>query len=100
MRSEKRPLRPASSPLPEPGTTVIDKDWAPRSIVPLCWNTKLPRLPKRQAPLVATMVVEVFSAMLVIAARRPDERKRMLDETKVMLRRYLEPFEDKVRSKR
>ena len=61
---------------------------------------KLPRLPKKQAPLVATMVVEVFSAMLVIAARRPDERKRMLDETKVMLRRYLEPFEDKVRSKR
>jgi AcrR family transcriptional regulator len=63
---------------------------------------KLPRLPKKQAPLVATMVVEVFSAMLVIAARRrePEERKRMLDETKVMLRRYLEPFEDKVRSKR
>lgn len=63
---------------------------------------KLPRLPKKQAPLVATMVVEVFSAMLVIAARRREggERKRMLDETKVMLRRYLAPFEDKVRSKR
>lgn len=61
---------------------------------------KLPRLPAKSRPLVATMVVEVFSAMLVISARRPTERSAMLEETKTLLRRYLEPYEEKVRSKR
>jgi AcrR family transcriptional regulator len=63
---------------------------------------KLPGLPPKMRPITATMVVEVFSAMLVISARRPDDRLAMLAETKTMLRRYLAPYETaapKVRSR-
>jgi AcrR family transcriptional regulator len=57
-------------------------------------GAKLPRLPPAMRPIVATMSVEVFSAMLVISARRgPEERQAMLAETKAMLRRYLAPWE-------
>jgi AcrR family transcriptional regulator len=58
---------------------------------------KLPRLPTRVRPIAATMVVEVFGAMLVVTARRPKDRKAMLQETKLMLRRYLEGYEGKPR---
>jgi len=56
---------------------------------------KLPRLPARMRPIVATMLVEVFSAMLVVSARRKSEseRRAMMAETKTLLRRYLEPYE-------
>lgn len=64
---------------------------------------KLPHLPARMRPIAATMIVEVFGAMLVVSARRPADRRAMLRETKLMLRRYLEPYEKPaaaVRSKR
>ncbi len=54
---------------------------------------KLPDMPPRMRPIAATMVVEVFGAMLVVSARRPAERRAMIQETKAMLRRYLEPWE-------
>jgi AcrR family transcriptional regulator len=56
-------------------------------------HSKLPGLPPRLRPITATMVVEVFSAMLVISARRPKDRLSMLEETKTLLRRYLAPYE-------
>jgi hypothetical protein len=38
------------------------------------------------------MIVEVISAMLFFAARRPGSDRAILEETKVMVRRYLEPY--------
>jgi AcrR family transcriptional regulator len=54
---------------------------------------KLPGMPARKRSIVATMVVEVFSAMLILAARRPSDAAAVVAETKAMLRRYLEPYE-------
>ncbi len=57
----------------------------------------LERISKKMAPaerrLVATMIVETISAMLIQAARRgPREGKAIMQETKVMMRRYLAPY--------
>ena len=50
--------------------------------------------PARRA-LVATVIVEVLSAMLFLAARRDHDAAEMIvAETKVLLRRYLEPYTD------
>jgi hypothetical protein len=44
------------------------------------------------------MVVEVITAMLFVVSRRPTHISRaLLDETKVMLRRYIEPYVDRRR---
>jgi AcrR family transcriptional regulator len=52
-------------------------------------------LPRAKRELVATMVVEVISSMLFAAARRGGpSAQAILEETKVMLRRYLEPYID------
>ena len=57
----------------------------------------LERISKDIAPaerrLVATMIVETISAMLIQAARRgPREGKAIMQETKTMMRRYLAPY--------
>jgi AcrR family transcriptional regulator len=50
--------------------------------------------PARRA-LVATVMVEVMSAMLFLAARKDhDAAEKIVAETKVLLRRYLEPYTD------
>ena len=41
----------------------------------------------------ATMIVEIVTMMLILAARRPEESRALVNETKVLLRRYLAPFE-------
>src|SRR5258708_1790238 len=41
------PASPASSPVPESGTTLTISCGSPRVIVPLCWSTKLPLRPFR-----------------------------------------------------
>ena len=52
-----------------------------------------PGLPGAKRKLVATMVVEVISAMLYVVARRDaDSSRALLEETKVMLKRYVEPY--------
>ena len=52
-----------------------------------------PHLAPAQRTLVATMVVQTISALLFIAAReRQPLGKAMVSETKVLLRRYLEPY--------
>ena len=68
---------------------------------------KLPAVPKAQRPAMATMVVEVLTAILIVCARRPDEAEPLVRETKAMLHRYLAAYEiapakpaSKVRSKR
>jgi AcrR family transcriptional regulator len=51
------------------------------------------RVPRAKREIVATMVVEVISSMLLVVARsRGASAQAILDETKVMLRRYLEPY--------
>ena len=63
--------------------------------------TKLPKLPAKKRPLAAKMVVEVMTAMTILSARRPKESREMMEETKVLFRRYLAPYSDsKVGSKR
>ena len=53
--------------------------------------------PKRRE-LVATVVVESISAMLVVAAHMKEPRaSNLIAETKVLLRRYLEPYADRVK---
>jgi len=54
---------------------------------------KLPALPTRMRPVVATMIVEILTAMLIVSARRPAEATALLAETKALLRRYLAPYE-------
>ena len=49
-------------------------------------------LPRAKREVVAAMIVEVISSMLFFAARRRGSAEAILDETKVMLRRYLEPY--------
>lgn len=56
-------------------------------------TAKLPNLPPRQRSLVATMVVEIVTAMLIRTARAADEDGlALMTETKTVLRRYLAPF--------
>ena len=52
-----------------------------------------PALAADRRRVVATMIVEVIAAMLVVSNRQPAELARsMIAETKTMLRRYLEPL--------
>jgi AcrR family transcriptional regulator len=53
---------------------------------------KLSALPAGRRSIVATMLVETMTAMLILSARRPKESKAVVAETKEMLRRYLEPY--------
>ncbi len=54
---------------------------------------KLEGLPAKMRPVVATMMVEILTAMLIVSARRPAEAKALMTETKALLRRYLAPYE-------
>lgn len=55
-------------------------------------------LPPKRRGLVATMVVESISAMLVVAAHMKEPRaSSLIAETKVLLRRYLEPYADRAK---
>ncbi len=50
-------------------------------------------LPKKQREVVATALVESLSALLSVGARMREPRASMLkEESKVLLRRYLEPY--------
>jgi AcrR family transcriptional regulator len=52
----------------------------------------VPNVPKQTRGLVAMMIVEVISAMLILSARRPDDADAIMAETKVLMRRYLQPY--------
>ncbi|MEO6419781.1 MAG: hypothetical protein ABIP39_10260, partial [Polyangiaceae bacterium] len=52
-----------------------------------------PALTSRERSLVATMVVEVMSAMQLVAVRRDHSTAdAILAETKLLIRRYLKPY--------
>jgi AcrR family transcriptional regulator len=70
---------------------AINRDFAKRIEVVL--TAKLPGLPAKLRPVVATMMVEILTAMLIVSARRPAEAKALMNETKALLRRYLAPYE-------
>jgi AcrR family transcriptional regulator len=71
---------------------AINRDFAKRIEGVLA--AKLPGLPAKLRPVVATMMVEILTAMLIVSARRPAEAKGLMTETKALLRRYLEPYEE------
>jgi AcrR family transcriptional regulator len=51
-----------------------------------------PHLAEDRRALVATMLVEATSAMLFVALRRGERGAAIVDETKVMVKRYLAPY--------
>ncbi len=71
---------------------AINRDFAKRIEVIL--EAKLLGLPTKQRPVVATMMVEILTAMLIVSARRPGEAKALMNETKALLKRYLAPYEE------
>jgi AcrR family transcriptional regulator len=71
---------------------AINRDFAKR--IDTIIAAKLPAVPARVRPVVATLMIEVMSAMLIVCTRRPAEAKALIAETKVLLRRYLAPYEE------
>lgn len=71
---------------------AINRDFAKR--IEAILGAKLPGVPARLRPVVATMMVEILTAMLIVCARRPAEAKALKIETKALLRRYLAPYEE------
>jgi AcrR family transcriptional regulator len=70
---------------------AINRDFARRIEGVLA--AKLPGLPAETRPVVATMMVEILTAMLIVSARRPDEAGPLMTQTKALLQRYLAPYE-------
>jgi AcrR family transcriptional regulator len=70
---------------------AINREFAKRIEAVLA--QKLHGLPAKQRPVVATMMVEILTAMLIVSARRPAEAKALMTETKTLLKRYLAPFD-------
>jgi AcrR family transcriptional regulator len=70
---------------------AINREFAKRIETVLA--AKLEGLPAAMRPVVATMMVEILTAMLIVSARRPAEAKALMTETKALLRRYLAPYE-------
>ena len=50
-------------------------------------------VPPRRRPLVATMVIEVMSAILRVSARGEEKTAEVAAEAKTLLKRYLGPYE-------
>ncbi len=74
---------------------AINREFAKRIEAVLA--AKLIDLPAKMRPVVATMMVEILTAMLIVSARRPAEAKALMTETKALLRRYLAPYERRER---
>jgi AcrR family transcriptional regulator len=70
---------------------AINREFAKRIEAVLA--AKLHGLPAKMRPVVATMMVEILTAMLIVSARRPGEAKALMNETKALLKRYLAPYE-------
>ncbi len=74
---------------------AINREFAKR--IETVLEAKLLDLPATMRPVVATMMVEILTAMLIVSARRPAEAKALMTETKALLRRYLAPYEARAR---
>lgn len=77
---------------------AINRDFAKR--IETVLSAKLPGLPTKMRPVVATMTVEILTAMLIVSARRPEEAPALMKETKTLLRRYLAPYEPRKKGER
>ncbi len=56
-------------------------------------GTRAPKLPKSRRPVVASVIVETVSAMLISASRRKGKLgPQIVEETKDMLERWLAPY--------
>src|SRR5262249_42939340 len=70
---------------------AVNREFAKRAEAVLAMQTR--GVAPKQRALVATVIVEVMSAMLFLAARSNAERgAEVVAETKVLLKRYLEPL--------
>ncbi|MBX3252488.1 MAG: TetR family transcriptional regulator, partial [Myxococcales bacterium] len=69
---------------------ALNRELADRIAVVL--GQKLPGLPPRRRAFVAMMVVELVGAMLLLSARRPEEGRAVMTETKALVRLYLAPY--------
>ncbi|MDB4996393.1 MAG: Transcriptional regulator, TetR family protein [Myxococcaceae bacterium] len=70
---------------------MLNQEFARRIELVLAKQAK--NLAKKDRAVVATMLVEITSAMLLVAVRRDKETgDRLLAETKIMIRRYLAPY--------
>jgi len=69
---------------------ALNREFAKRIEVVLA--AKLGELPAKQRPVVATMMVEILTAMMIVSARRPAESSALIAETKALFKRYLAPF--------
>ena len=76
---------------------AINRDFALRIAAIL--EVKLPAIPAARRQTVATLMVEVLTAVIIAGARRPASAGPLMDEAKVLLRAYLAPY-DAVRSTR
>ena len=70
---------------------AVNRELAKRAEV--VFVAQAPGLTPRRRALVATIIIEVVSSMLILGVRRgPEESRAILAETKMLLRRYLEPI--------
>lgn len=70
---------------------MLNQEFARR--IELVLEKQATGLSVKDRPVVATMLVEVTSAMLLVVVRRDKATgDRLLDETKAMMRRYLAPY--------
>ncbi len=68
----------------------VNQEFARRVEVVLA--AQAPGLTGARRALVATMIIEMISATLLLCVRRPHEAQAIIAETKTMLRRYIEPI--------
>lgn len=71
---------------------AINREFAKR--IEAILALRLPALPERERPIVATMMVEILTTMLIVSVRRPGEANVLMAETKTLLKRYLAPYEE------
>jgi AcrR family transcriptional regulator len=68
----------------------VNREFARRAESVLSANA--PSLTPARRALVATIIIETISTMLILCVRRPSTADAIVAETKTLLRRYLEPI--------
>jgi AcrR family transcriptional regulator len=68
----------------------VNREFAQRAETVLSANA--PALTPARRALVATIIIETVSAMMILCIRRPTSADDVISETKTLLRRYLEPI--------
>lgn len=68
----------------------VNREFARRAEAVLRANA--PSLTPTRRALVATVIIETVSAMMILCVRRPASAEDIVTETKTLLRRYLEPI--------